>query len=46
MVPVDHHGVAVEGGGTALAVAVFDLHVSEVFFPDERSGCIEAVDAA
>ena len=46
MVPVHHHGVAVEGGGAALAVAVLDLHVAQVFFPDKGPIGIEAVDAA
>ena len=45
MIPVDDKSLTVEGGGAAFAVAVFGVHVSEIFFPKNLPLEIHAIEA-
>ena len=44
MIPIDHHGISMQGRRASLAVSVLDLHIAEILFPGELSIDGETVD--
>src|SRR5262245_11334199 len=45
MVPVDNQCVAMQDGRTTLAVPMLGVHLAQVFFPDQLSIQVEAIQA-